>query len=81
MSDHPIMPGNPVAVGSVVHVNGEASSIPAGSSLAQLLALLGLHDKRVAVAINRSVVPRSGHATVLLSDGDQIEILEAVGGG
>jgi len=62
-------------------VNGEAHSAPAGATVRTLVERLGLGGRRVAVAVNRGVVPRSEHATHTLRDGDRVEILEAVGGG
>ncbi len=62
-------------------VNGERREIAAGHSVADLLASLGLGSRRVAVAVNRAVVPRANHARHALVSGDRIEILEAVGGG
>jgi len=47
----------------------------------QLLDDLGLTARRVAVAVNRDVVPRSTFTTHRLMAGDRVEILEAVGGG
>ena len=43
--------------------------------------MLGMEGKRVAVALNRDVVPRSEYGSAPVADGDRIEILEAVGGG
>ena len=37
--------------------------------------------RRIAVAVNREVVPRSSFESQRIADGDRIEILEAVGGG
>jgi sulfur carrier protein len=45
------------------------------------VAALGLERRRVAVAVNRDVVPRPAFAARRLAAGDRIEILEAVGGG
>jgi thiamine biosynthesis protein ThiS len=42
---------------------------------------LGLERRRVAVAVNRDVIPRSAFDAQTLASGDQVEILEAVGGG
>ncbi|MEE8581288.1 MAG: sulfur carrier protein ThiS [Myxococcota bacterium] len=64
-----------------VLVNGEARSVPAGCNVHQLLELLGMEEGRVAVAINRDVVPRSRFGEARLAAGDRVEILEAVGGG
>ncbi len=65
----------------VIDLNGERQAIPASSSVETLLARLGLEAPRVAVAINRAVVPRSAYPTHALHEGDRVEILEAVGGG
>jgi sulfur carrier protein len=62
-------------------VNGEPRRAPVGARVADLVAMLALDGRRVAVAIGREVVPRSEHALRELRDGDRVEILEAVGGG
>lgn len=62
-------------------VNGDHHSVPAGCTVAQLLALLDIGRRRIAVAVNRDVVPRSAFETHRLGKDDRIEILEAVGGG
>ena len=64
-----------------VLVNGAMHEIPPGTHVGGLLALLGFGAKRVAVAVNRNVVPRSTFDTHVLAADDRIEILEAVGGG
>ena len=62
-------------------VNGEPLAVPQHCTVEQLLARIGLDRRRIAVAVNRSVVPRSAFAEQVLAAGDRIEILEAVGGG
>lgn len=62
-------------------VNGSPREVPAGTSVRGLLALLDLEGRRVAVAVNRSVVPRSAYEAHALAAGDRVEVLEAVGGG
>jgi thiamine biosynthesis protein ThiS len=62
-------------------VNGETQRVPASCTVTSLLAFLGIGDRRVAVAVNRDVVPRSTFEAHHLSSGDRVEILEAVGGG
>ncbi|MEN8181223.1 MAG: sulfur carrier protein ThiS [Myxococcota bacterium] len=64
-----------------VRVNGDPRHIPSGCTVDGLIDLLGLEPRRVAIAINRDVVPRSGYAARRLETGDRVEILEAVGGG
>jgi sulfur carrier protein len=64
-----------------IFVNGEPRNVPADWSVSDLLAALAIGKRRVAVAVNGEVVPRSGHGHAAFSEGDRIEILEAVGGG
>ena len=64
-----------------VLVNGESRAVPGDGTLQRLLEVLGLEYRRVAVAVNRNVVPRSAYVTHRLATGDRVEILEAVGGG
>jgi sulfur carrier protein len=64
-----------------VLVNGDERAVRRGATVAELLGQLGLAGRRLAVAVNRDVVPRSGYAARRLAAGDRIEILEAVGGG
>jgi sulfur carrier protein len=62
-------------------LNGEEREIAGTTSLAQLLALAGYAERRVAAEVNREIVPRSRHAQHVLHEGDRIEIVHAIGGG
>ncbi|EJU11380.1 MULTISPECIES: sulfur carrier protein ThiS [Sphingomonadaceae] len=62
-------------------VNGEPRRIAAGSSIADLVAQIGLDPKKVAVEHNAEIAPRSTLADVTLSEGDVLEIVHFVGGG
>ena len=73
-------PGSP-ARALAISVNGEGREIAAGTRVADLVAALGLVGRRLAIAVNREVVPRGGYAARVLCAGDRVEILEAVGGG
>lgn len=64
-----------------IKLNGESREIPDDSTAQQLVELLELSDKRLAMEINREIVPRSLYAETLLVEGDQIEIVHAIGGG
>lgn len=64
-----------------IEVNGEARGVPAGASIAELLALVGLDSRKVAVERNREIVPRSAYAATLLAEGDAVEIVHFIGGG
>ena len=62
-------------------VNGESQSLESDASLQQLLVMLGLGGKRIAVEVNRDIVPRSDYDSFKLSENDTIEIVNAIGGG
>jgi thiazole synthase len=64
-----------------ITVNGEHKRVAAGLTLAALASELGLVPEKVAVERNMVVVPRSTLGTVLVEDGDDLEIVHFVGGG
>ena len=64
-----------------VTVNGKAHRFERPVEVAALLSSLNLVGKKVAVERNGEIVPRSAHASTVLADGDQLEIVVAVGGG
>jgi len=64
-----------------LEVNGRPHALPAGRTVAALVEDLGFAGRRVAVAVNREVVPRSQYPQRRLEAGDRVEILQAVGGG
>ena len=64
-----------------IAINGEIREVPDGSTVAALLALLGIKAPRVAVEVNEAVVTRDRHAEHVLHAGDSVEIVAFVGGG
>ena len=62
-------------------LNGESKETPAPLSVLDLLAGFDLARRRVAVAINTEVVPKSRFAEVWIREGDRVEVIHAVGGG
>jgi sulfur carrier protein len=62
-------------------VNGETREAPDQATVADLLALLGIESRRVAVERNREIAPRSLWSQINLADGDHLEIVQFVGGG
>ncbi len=64
-----------------ITVNGETRRLPAGATVAALLAAIGLDQRKVAVERNEEIVPRSTYGAVALHPGDAIEIVHFIGGG
>jgi sulfur carrier protein len=66
-----------------VMVNGDRRELPAGATVASVVASLpGAPDGRgVAVAVEGEVVPRAQWPNVELRDGAKVEVVAAVQGG
>ena len=64
-----------------LQINGEARDFPGPLSLASLVEQLGMNQDRVAVELNRDIVPRELWAETPLGEGDRVEIVHFVGGG
>lgn len=64
-----------------IQVNGEKRAFDQAPSVLDLLNSMQLGDRRVAVEVNREIVPKSEHASHLLANGDEVEIVHAIGGG
>ncbi|MGH9290081.1 MAG: sulfur carrier protein ThiS [Acidimicrobiales bacterium] len=62
-------------------VNGEGVPIPAGTTVAELLALLDIEPRGVAVAVDGEVVTRRIWGERSLAAGERVEILSIAQGG
>ncbi|ODT59681.1 sulfur carrier protein ThiS [Phenylobacterium sp.] len=62
-------------------INGEQKAMSGVSTVAALVAQLGLDARKVAVERNLEIVPRSAYGQTALADGDRIEIVHFIGGG
>ena len=63
-----------------VVINGKPSSLQHVQTVAELVVHLQL-EGRIAIEINQEIVPRSGFAARAITEGDVIEVVQAVGGG
>jgi len=66
-----------------VHItlNGEPYELASPLTVAQLLARLEIDSRRVAVEHNFVVVKRTAFDATTVNEGDQVEIVNFVGGG
>ena len=67
--------------GMDIIINGKTRDIPEKFTVASLINELGLAEKRLAIEINKEIVPRSTFEQHLLQQGDKVEIVGAIGGG
>ncbi|HYR09604.1 MAG TPA: sulfur carrier protein ThiS [Longimicrobium sp.] len=70
-----------VAATITVRVNGDAREIPAGLTVAALLAHLDLHPRMVVVEHNGHILRREQLDGIPVNEGDQLELVHFVGGG
>ena len=62
-------------------INGEERQFADLPSLSALVEQLGMKGDRVAIELNRDIVPRARWPETPLRDGDRLEIVHFVGGG
>ena len=64
-----------------IKLNGDPHDIPQPLSVSALLATLAIDARRVAVEHNLAVVKKTEYDTSIVTDGDEVEIVNFVGGG
>ena len=64
-----------------LQINGEDRDFGSNLSLSSLIEQLGMKQDRVAVELNRAIVPREQWPETKLTEGDRLEIVHFVGGG
>jgi thiamine biosynthesis protein ThiS len=62
-------------------VNGDPHDVEGPITVATLLAQLNIDSRRVAVEHNLTVVKRANYGSTQIHEGDQVEIVNFVGGG
>jgi len=65
----------------IIKVNGKDLEIDNQSTAATLITQLGYQDQRIALEVNEAIISKSKHVEFTLNEGDQVEIIKAVGGG
>ena len=71
----------PDSTATSIILNGEAYPLGADTPLTALLERLKMRRGRVAVEINREIVPKAAYDATVVRVGDQVEIINFVGGG
>lgn len=64
-----------------IQLNGETRHTRPGATIEAMLKAEGLAERRVAVEVNGTIVPRTQHSQHVLNAGDRVEIVHALGGG
>ncbi|HET6412463.1 MAG TPA: sulfur carrier protein ThiS [Anaeromyxobacter sp.] len=64
----------------LLRLNGELREVPDGTTVAGLLAQLGVKPARVAVVVNEAVVTHDLYAEHRILPGDSVEIVAVMAG-
>ena len=64
-----------------ITLNGDPFELDQPLSVTDLLARLEIDPRRVAVEHNLTIIKRHTYTTVVIGEGDRLEIVNAVGGG
>ena len=64
-----------------ISVNGRPLKLPAGSLVTDLVAVLGVPERGIALALNGEVVPKSIWSATVLLAGAKVEVVTIAAGG
>jgi thiazole synthase len=64
-----------------IRLNGDSHELAAPLSVAALLEQLDIDARRVAVELNLTVVKKAAYDSAVINEGDEVEIVNFVGGG
>jgi sulfur carrier protein len=64
-----------------ISLNGEKVNLSEPLTINDLLAEKEYQNEKVALAINGSFVPRSQYGETIINDSDEVDVIQAVGGG
>jgi thiamine biosynthesis protein ThiS len=64
-----------------ITLNGDRHDLPRPMSVSALLQQLDIDARRVAVELNLAVVKKAAYDSSIIKDGDEVEIVNFVGGG
>lgn len=62
-------------------LNGQPFELDEDATLQAIISALELQGKRYAIEVNESIIPRSEHSNYPLNPGDNVEVVQAIGGG
>jgi sulfur carrier protein len=64
-----------------IQLNGDPYVIEGDARLTTIIDTLKMKPTRIAVELNREIVPKAEYARVTLREGDELELINFVGGG
>ena len=64
-----------------IRLNGEGYELPGPLTVTELLAHLAIDSRRIAIELNLTVLKRATFDSVVVNEGDEVEIVNFVGGG
>ena len=64
-----------------IYINGQKKLVNINYSLLDVLEGLNIQSNFVAIEINKEVIPKSIYSSKKILEGDNIEILQMIGGG
>jgi thiamine biosynthesis protein ThiS len=64
-----------------IKVNGKVKSIPAKYSISDLVKILNIPIKKVAIEHNQEIIDKKKINRIILKKNDKIEIVHFIGGG
>jgi len=69
------------SIPTTITLNGDTYAVDGDLRLVALLERLNMRQGRVAVEINREIIPKASYPATMIKPGDNVEIINFVGGG
>ncbi|MCK5897711.1 MAG: sulfur carrier protein ThiS, partial [Methylococcales bacterium] len=64
-----------------IFINGDRRDYGENTTVANIVADLGFTNKRIAVELNKEILPFNDYAQKNIQENDKLEIVQAIGGG
>ena len=64
-----------------IRLNGEPYVVEGDARLTTLIEVLKMKPTRIAAELNRAIIPKADYASITLREGDELELINFVGGG
>ena len=70
-----------ISIMAKIQLNGKKIKISKGLNISSLLRKYKLNEKKIAIELNGTILPKKRYGTKKLKNKDKIEIVQFIGGG
>ena len=64
-----------------IYINGQKKLVNFDNTLSDIIKILNIQSSFIAIEVNKEVIPKSSYSSKKILEGDNIEVLQMIGGG